>query len=70
MFVLKNLEKLILFLIKTIETENNVDLSGKSQRGFKEKHSTLRAGLKLQSLIVRACDDNNYTLMASLDLAF
>ena len=65
----KIFEKLILNQIKKIEIANKIDLTNKSQHGFKSKHSTLTAGLKIQSLIARAVDDDMYALMASLDLS-
>ena len=37
--------------------------------GFKAKHSTLTAGLRIQSLIARAVDSDMSVLMASLDLS-
>ena len=36
---------------------------------FIKNKGTLTLGLHLQSLISRALDDNNYALMASLDLS-
>ena len=65
----KNFEKLILQRIKDIEIDQKVDLTGKSQHGFKAKHSTLTAGLQIQSLIASALDGDSYGLMASLDLS-
>ena len=65
----KIFERLILQRIKNIELANNVDLTGKSQHGFKTKHSTLTAGLKLQSLLTRALEADSYALMATLDLS-
>ena len=65
----KIFEKLILQRIRNLENDNNIDLTGKSQHGFKPKHSTLTAGLQLQTLISKAVDEDMYTLMASLDLS-
>ena len=65
----KIFEKLILQRIRKLEFDNKIDLTGKSQHGFKPKHSTLTAGLKLQTLITRAVDEDMYALMASLDLS-
>ena len=62
-------EKLILQRIRNLELENNIDLTGKSQHGFKPKHSTLTAGMQLQTLISKAVDEDMYALMASLDLS-
>ena len=65
----KIFEKLILMRLSQIESVNNIDLTGKSQHGFKAKHSTLTAGLQIQSLISSAVDDDMFALMASLDLS-
>ena len=62
-------EKLILNRIMEIQKENNVDLSGVEQHGFKKFKSTASAGLIIQSLIARAMDSNKYALMASIDLS-
>ena len=63
----KIFEKLILKRINEIQDQEQVDLTGKQQHGLKK--STAMLGLKLQSLIERALDKNNYALMASLDLS-
>ena len=65
----KIFERLILKRIQTIELENNIDLTGKQQHGFKKNKSTTTLALQIQSLIARALDDDNYVLMASLDLS-
>ena len=65
----KIFEKLILFRIQSLEHTFNIDLTGKSQHGFKRKHSTATAGLQIQTLIARAADGDMYSLMASLDLS-
>ena len=39
------------------------------EHGFKKNKSTTTLGLKLQSLLARALDENNYALLASLDLS-
>jgi hypothetical protein len=62
-------EKLILKQINYLESINGHDFTGKQQHGFKKNKSTLSAGILLQSLIARATDNNNYVLMASLDLS-
>ena len=67
--VSKNFEKLILKQINYLESTNSLDFTGKQQHGFKKNKSTLSAGILLQSLIARATDNNNYVLMASLDLS-
>ena len=65
----KIFEKLILLRLQNLETLNRVDLTGKSQHGFKKKHSTATASLTIQSLLARSLDDDNFALMASLDLS-
>jgi hypothetical protein len=65
----KIFEKLILKQIHYLENTNNLDLTGKQQHGFKKSKSTATAGLLLQSIIARAADDDNFTIMASLDLS-
>ena len=65
----KIFEKLILNRIMEIQKENDVDLSGVEQHGFKKFKSTASAGLIIQSLIARAMDSNKYALMASIDLS-
>ena len=62
-------EKLILLRLTQIENENNCSLTGSSQHGFKKAHSTCTLGLTLQSVLSHALDENNYALMASLDLS-
>jgi hypothetical protein len=61
-------EKLILQRIIQIEKNNNTDITSTHQYGFKKKHSTNTAGLLHQSIIASAMDENNYAIMANLDL--
>ena len=65
----KIFEKLILQRLHQIETQNFIDLTNKSQHGFKKNRSTNSAALILQSILARALDDKNYALMSSLDLS-
>ena len=65
----KIFEKLILKRLGRLEFLKNVDLTGKSQHGFKTKHSTATAGLKIQSVIARALNEGEYALMSTLDLS-
>ena len=65
----KIFEKLILQRLHQIESQNFIDLTNKSQHGFKKNRSTNSAQLILQSVLARSLDDNNYALMASLDLS-
>ena len=48
---------------------NKVDLTGDSQHGFKQERSTVTAAAAIQSMISRALDENNYYVLASLDLS-
>ncbi len=65
----KVFEKLILKRLESIAEENNVDLTGEQQHGFKKKRSTITAGLTLQSIISRSLDKDDYLVMSSLDLS-
>ena len=65
----KIFEKLILLRLQKLEDLHKVDITGKSQHGFKRKHSTTTAALTLQTILARALDDGNYAIMASLDLS-
>ena len=65
----KVFEKLILMRLNQLETVNNISLTGKHQHGFKKGHSTATLGLLIQSLLSNALDQNQYALMASLDLS-
>ena len=65
----KVFEKLLLKRFEEIEKENNMNLTGEEQHGFKKNRSTITASLILQSLIARELDNNGYAAMASLDLS-
>ena len=65
----KIFERLILNRILDLEFQNKTDITGKQQHGFKKNHSTSTVGILLQSLISRALDEDNFALMASLDLS-
>ena len=65
----KVFEKLILMRLNELEIVNNISLTGKPQHGFKKGHSTASLGLLIQSLLSNALDQNQYALMASLDLS-
>ena len=65
----KIFEKLILKRLLELNTLHNIDLTGKHQHGFKRNKSTSTLSLQLQSLIARALDEDNYVIMASLDLS-
>ena len=65
----KIFEKIMLKRMLHIGTQNNVDIMGASQHGFKANRSTITCGLALQSKIARLLDNDNYVIMASLDLS-
>ena len=65
----KVFEQLIINRISEIEKTNSVDITGKSQHGFKRGRSTATAGLTIQSLLSHALDQNKYALMSSIDLS-
>ena len=65
----KIFEKLLLKRLEEIAKENNVDLTGNNQHGFKKERSTITAGLAIQSEIARELDSDNFTAMSSLDLS-
>ncbi len=65
----KIFEKLILKRILEIEVLNKVDLTGINQHGFKRGRSTSTLSSQLQSIIGRALDEDNFVLVASLDLS-
>ena len=52
-----------------IQEENNCDITGRNQHGFKRNKSTSTLSLELQSIIARALDEDNFVLVASLDLS-
>jgi hypothetical protein len=64
----KIFEKLILRRIMKIQSDNNCDLTGVNQHGFKQKRSTSTLATEIQSIISRALDGNKIVLMSSLDL--
>ncbi len=65
----KVFEKLILKRILDIEKDSNTDITGVNQHGFKKARSTSTLTTKIQSLIAGALDEDNYVLLASLDLS-
>ena len=65
----KVFEKLILKRFEQIGVENNIDLTGEEQHGFKKKRSTITATLTLQSVISSKLDKNDFAAMGSLDLS-
>ena len=65
----KIFEKLILKRISDLQKEFNIDITHENQHGFKDKRSTSTLSIKLQSMIARALDQDEYALVASLDLS-
>jgi hypothetical protein len=65
----KVFEKLILKHILEIQDENECNLTGQNQHGFKCKRSTSTLSSQLQSIIARALDEDKYVLIASLNLS-
>ena len=65
----KIFEKLILARIQKLEILNNIDITGENQHGFKKDKSTSTLGIQIQSIIARALDEDNHTIMASIDLS-
>jgi hypothetical protein len=65
----KFFEKLILKRIIEIQDKNLVNLTGANQHGFKHNKSTSALLAELQSTIGIDLDENEYALMASLDLS-
>ena len=66
----KIFEKLVLNRLMQIQISNDIDLTHKSQHGFKKKHSTNTAGLLLQSILARALDDGKHCTNGVLGLEF
>ncbi len=67
--VSKVFEKLIQKWLEQIAEENNVDITGEQQHGFKKNRSTITAGLTIQLIISREMDGDNFIVMSSLDLS-
>ncbi len=67
--VSKIFENLILKRILDIQNEQGVDITNVNQHGFKKNHSASTLSAALQSEIARSQDDENYVMMANLDLS-
>ena len=65
----KVFEKLILKRILDIQEAANIDLTGEKQHGFKRNKSTSTLSVELLSQIARALDDEDYVIVASIDLS-
>ena len=66
----KIFEKLILKRILDIQTEQDTDLTGNPQHGFKKSRSTTSLSLTIQTIIAHALDDDNIAIMYSIDVSF
>lgn len=66
--IAKIFERMILATLIDLAYENNVDLTGKSQYGFKKGVSTATLALALQERIASYLDKNQKAGVASLDL--
>jgi len=67
--IAKIFENLILLRIKELDVDFNLNLTGNNQHGFKKYHSTITAGLELQSKISDKIDNGEYVGVASFDLS-
>ena len=65
----KIFEKLLQLKLEKLADNNNIDLTGTLQHGFKKNHSTITAMLSIQNKISNALDKNKYAAMTSLDLS-
>ena len=65
----KIFEKLILKRIIEIQDQSSVDITRKGQHGFKRNMSTLTLSAELLSTVARALDNDEFVLVASLDLS-
>ena len=65
----KVFEKIVLLKLEQVADNNNIDLTGTLQHGFKKLHSTNTAMLSIQNVISKALDKNNYAALISLDLS-
>ena len=65
----KIFEKLLLSRVAHIEVNENCDLTGSAQHGFKKNRSTETACLEIQSRIAQGCDTGKFATMSSLDLS-
>ena len=65
----KVFERLLLERLVEIECNAKTDLTGENQHGFKKNRSTVSAGLSIQSKLAQYLDNDEYVVMASLDLS-
>jgi hypothetical protein len=65
----KLFEKLILKKILEIQDLNNIDMTGRSQHGFRKARSMATLSAELQSIRARDMDEDEYVLVESLDLS-
>ena len=67
--VTKIFERLILIRIGFIEKQEQIELTGNHQFGFKQGLSTESACLEIQSRIANKCDINEFVAMATIDMS-
>jgi hypothetical protein len=65
----KVFEKLILTRILEIEEQAGTSLTGDNQHGLKKGQSTITASLEIQSRVAALMDQDQYVVLASLDLS-
>jgi hypothetical protein len=63
----KVFEKLIMLRIQQIQQAHNVYLTGNPQYGFKRSRSALTAGLNIQTIILRALENNEYAICNDIE---
>jgi hypothetical protein len=63
------LEKLFLKQILELQDLNNIDLRSPAQHGFKKMRGSATLSIEIQSMIIRALDNDEYVLLSSLDLS-
>jgi hypothetical protein len=63
------IEQLILMQILEIEEESGTSLTGTNQHGCKKECSTITASVDIQSRVAALMDQDQYVVVASLDLS-
>jgi hypothetical protein len=64
----KVFERLILMQILEIKEQAGISLTGANQHGFKKEQSTITASVGIQSRVLALMDQDQFIVMASLDL--
>ena len=65
----KVFEKLVLCKLDRIACQNNIDITGTLQHGFKKCHSTGTAMIEIQNIISQALDKKKFAALLSIDLS-